>query len=63
MTPTLLNRLVCFYSWAARYNTWLLVKLMPKGVCLFFYMYSLFYAWQQISFQTGQLLLIMHCSL
>ncbi len=27
-------------TWAARYNTWLLIKLMPKGVVLFLLSYA-----------------------
>ena len=28
---------VLVLPWAARYNTWLLIKLMPKGVAFFFF--------------------------
>jgi hypothetical protein len=27
-------------SWAARYNTWLLIKLTPKGVVFYFIVFS-----------------------
>ena len=31
------------YSWAARYNTWLLIKLTPKGVVFSFSFFSASY--------------------
>jgi len=31
-----------FWPWAARYNTWLLIKLPPKGVVFSFLFYKVF---------------------
>ncbi len=35
-------KVICFiaYAWAARYNTWLLIKLTPKGVVFSFLFFS-----------------------
>ncbi len=43
-------------SWAARYNTWLLTKLTPKGVVFSILSFCFYLLWLQLEYQfiTGQ---------